>query len=191
MKRFTVCLLMLCTLPLLAEEAPKAAPARFQGIVADTTGQIAGASSTSLTIQANEWTTDDQVLEYARILKEKGQDELLKVLWKAKTIGFIQIGKELGHQVSIVRSLADKDGGRIIRVITDRPIQFLESMYDTRSTDYPFGIVELKLDKDGNGEGVLVAAASIKFDEKGVLQVKSYGTKPFKIFKAHIVTEKP
>jgi hypothetical protein len=193
MKRLIILSLMLMALPLAAAEAPKpAAPgARFEGMVADTQGQVSGKTATFLTVQADSWTSDSEILEYARILKEKGQDELLKVLWKAKTVGWIRIGSDLGHQVSIIRSIADKDGGRIIRVLTDRTIQFSEAMRDTRSSDYPFGIIELKIDKEGNGEGVLIAAASIAFDEQNVLQVKNYGTKPFKVFKVRTEVAKP
>ena len=44
----------------------------------------------------------------------------------------------------------------------------------TRSDDYPFGIMEIQLDKDGKGQGVIIVATKINFDKEGMLQMESF-----------------
>ena len=56
-----------------------------------------------------------------------------------------------------------------------------ESLRHTRSTDYPFGLVELVMPMDGKGEGRLWAAVSLEFTAEKRLEVKNYGTQPFRV----------
>lgn len=47
-------------------------------------------------------------------------------------------------------------------MFTDRPIQFFELRNSTRSRNYPFGYIEIKLDAAGKGEGQMYVAATAK-----------------------------
>ena len=157
------------------------APETFQGRLVDTGGAIPRGTSTYITIHVDKYTPDSEVQRLAKILATKGQDALIQAMWDEKSVGYVKIGSALGYQVAVIRSLPGKDGGRIIRVVTDRPIQFVEVMRSLRSRDYPFGLIELELGPDGRGKGVMVAAAKMEFDENGRLNITSYGTQPFKI----------
>jgi len=50
-----------------------------------------------------------------------------------------------------------------------------------RSTDYPFGYIQFKLNAKGEGTGQIMAAAKIKFDKKkGQYVIESYGNQYIK-----------
>ena len=70
-------------------------------------------------------------------------------------------------------------------MVTDRPISFGEAYNSTRSTTYPFGIVVLDVDKDGNGSGTLAPICKIKFNKSGQLEIENYGQKPLRLTNVH------
>ncbi len=131
-------------------------------------------------IHVTGFSTPEEIVQYANLLKEKGPDALVSALDKAQEKGFIQIGSSLGYHIAAIRSI-DTDTGRIIRAVTDRPIQFIEAFDRTRTYDYPFGILEIILDKDGKGEGKMIAAAKIDFNNDGNIQIESYDNAPFRL----------
>jgi hypothetical protein len=170
--------LLLIGLSSAAGVTAESIPEQFTGRIVDAGGAIPGATSAFVTIRINEFTTDEEVAGFVKLLAEEGQDALEDALWDLD-IGWIRIGGSLGYPLSIARSF-DVDGERVIRVVTDRPIQMFESMRGLRTKDYPFGIIELRLDENGKGEGRLIAAAQAEMAE-GKLEIESYGTEPFRL----------
>ena len=148
--------------------------------VAVGTGGGLGGKTTNLTFSIDQYTTDDQVREYLGILKEKGNDGLRRVLEKVK-VGRVAPPATTGTDLAIARKLTTEDGRLVIRVVTARPMPFLELYRGGRSTDYPFSIFELHLNADGPGEGGVIGAAQLAFDESGVLQIESYGNQYVKL----------
>lgn len=167
--------------------AAQATPEQFTGRIVDAGGAIPGRSATFVTIRINEYTSDEDLAGYVDLLAAEGQDALERELWNVD-IGWIRIGNSLGYPLSIARSI-DVEGGRVIRVATDRPIQMYEVRRGLRSQNYPFGIIELKLDEDGTGEGSLIAAASAKMTDEA-LEIESFGTQPFRLLKMKTETPK-
>lgn len=175
--------LFLLVTPLAAQSVPE----QFTGRIVDAGGAVPGRSATFVTIRINEYTSDEDLAGYVDLLAEKGQDAVERELWNVD-IGWIRIGNSLGYPLSIARSY-DVEGGRIIRVLTDRPIQMYEVRRGLRSQNYPFGIIELKLDEEGKGEGSLIAAASAKMTDEA-LEIESFGTQPFRLLKMKTETPK-
>ena len=70
-------------------------------------------------------------------------------------------------------------------LIGDRPIGFLEMYAGNRSTDYPFGILQLDLKKNSKGReegtGALIYAAKIKVLDGAKIEVESYGIDAIKL----------
>ena len=52
----------------------------------------------------------------------------------------------------------------------------------SRSRDYPFGVIEVRLDAESKGDGSVYVAAKIEFDDDDNLIIESYGNPPFSIF---------
>ncbi len=171
-----------CTLGALllaAIAGAQTAPENFRGNLLDTNMASRG-SATFVTLQVDRWGTPEEASRYLQVVREKGQKGLQEALWDSTEAGWIRIGSQLGYPIVFARSIETGEG-RVVRAFTDRPISFFELRNNLRSTDYPLGIVELKLDAKGKGEGILIAAASAKFDDQGQLVVENFGTQPFKI----------
>jgi hypothetical protein len=159
---------------------PVNAAEEIRGFIADAGGTLPGANATHFTLHIDQISPDDEVIALATILKEKGQDALLKQLWHTKEKGWLRVGTNLGYHVAIIRSFKVGEE-RVVRAITDRPIQFWEVFRGLRTEDYSLGVIEVRLDAQGKGEGTLIAAALVKFDAEGKLEIESYGTHPFKL----------
>src|SRR4029079_9875057 len=102
----------------------------------------------------------------------RGPDPVVNKLASMDRGRFSPVGK-VGTNIAMIRSI-DTEKGRIIRALASRPETFRE-LYGMpgRSQFYPFGFVELRLDKDGKGEGSLILAAKIDFDKDGMLRMES------------------
>jgi len=183
-----VLLAALTVAPALAQ--PDKAPERFQGNMVSLDN--AGRRSTAFVVlQVDHWGTEQEAVDYLKILKEKGQNGLLETFYDAKEVGYIKVGDRLGYHIVFAREIPTPDG-RIVRAWTDRPIMFAEAMRNTRSRDYPFGVLEIKFVGDGKGEGTLTAAVQMGFDDKGQLAMERWDTQPYKVMnvKAEPVKEK-
>jgi len=167
--------MLACTITYAAD---KKLNERYSGRVIDQTGAVPGFSATYVTITVDRYNTDDEIAGYAQALAEKGQDGLLKVLENQEN-GRIKIGNRLSYPLSAIR-MFEKDGKRLIRALTDRPIPMVEAWRNNRSMDYPFGFIEILLDENGKGQGTLVAAAKIQIKD-GKLEMENYGREPFRL----------
>ena len=183
MNRYAPILVLL----LLATALP-AASEQFTGRIVDAGGAVPRASATFFRVQVKEYTSDEEVERLARVLIEEGPDDLRREMEKLD-VGWIRIGDRLGYPISIARSF-DTPQGRVIRFATDRPIAFIEARNLLRTMDYPFGIIELRLDDKGKGAGRVIAAAQLEFNNEGQLEIESFGLEPFRITSAEIAREK-
>lgn len=175
---------LMASLVSIAAASAQSTPEQFTARIIDAGGAIPGANSAFVTIRVDEYSTDEEVAVLANLLARQGQDAVEDALRDIEK-GWIRIGPSLGYPLSIARSFT-VDGGRIIRVVTDRPIMMFESRRGLRSKDYPFGIVELRLDAEGKGSGRLLAAAQAEITPEGKLDIESYGLEPFRLVQAKI-----
>jgi hypothetical protein len=148
--------------------------------VALGTGGVVGGSSIQFDFRIERFTTDDEVNNFAQLLKDKGQDVLRRALEK-EDLGKINPVGRLGNQIAIARK-RETPSGTLITIVTARTMPFIELYRDYRSTDYPFGLLQVILDKDGKGTGKIMAAAKIRFDKKkGRYDIESFGNQYIKI----------
>jgi len=73
------------------------------------------------------------------------------------------------------------DGGTKLTGFYERNIRFYELRYGTRSQDYPIGYAEIFLDRQGQGQGTLIAAARVKLKEGNTWEVEDFGTFPARL----------
>jgi hypothetical protein len=165
----------------LASPAVRAAE-DFNGFIVDSGGAVPGKSSDRFNLHVDEYTTLEDAQSLAGLLAEKGPEAVLKELRKLEK-GYVQIGNRLGYGLGFIRSIDGPNGGRIIRAVTDRPIQMFELMRNTRSSDHEFGMLEIELDADGSGTGQLIAAAKVTIEKDGTVDIESMGTRPFRLQK--------
>lgn len=171
-KAFALTLLCLAALP-------TAVPAQSGGdrFTATVASPVGGGTSPVM-IRIDHYSTDEEVRKLAGILKDKGPDALRDALWDLEA-GYIRVGGGLAYPIAVARS-RPAENGRVVRLMMDRPISFRESANNTRSTDYPFGYVEIKLDPAGKGEGQFFAAAKVTLTA-GTVDIESYSPQPLRL----------
>ena len=153
----------LVTAPLLALAlvAVPSAPAgarqtleRFNALAANISN-VGAAGIVPLDIRIDRWTPDEEHERLLSVLRDKGQEAFLQVLTRADRVGSIATPTSLRYDFFYARETVGKEGGRHIMMISDRPMLLSERMNAAPSRDYPFTVIEMRLDKDGNGTGTL------------------------------------
>lgn len=170
-------ILLAAVLLLAAPAAVQGQPPRGEQFTA-TLASLTGGGTSPVLIHIDHYSTDAQVQKLRGILSDKGPDALRDALWDLEA-GYIRVGGGLGYPIAVARS-RQTDKGRLIRLMMDRPISFQESVNNTRSTDYPFGYIEINLDKNGKGEGRFFAAAKVTMTA-GTVDVESYSPQPLRL----------
>ena len=148
----------------------------FNGVLVDA----AGSGSVPITLHVDSFTPSREIEALSRTIGHHGQSAAVADLTRLNARGWIRVGKVLGYEVPIIRSFTTTKGQKIVAVL-DQPIEIFDQLRRTRSTTYPFGMVELNLDDNGNGNGRLIAATQAMFTSDGKIEMESYGTRPFRI----------
>jgi hypothetical protein len=125
-----------------------------------------------LRLTVERWTTDEERLTLLKALQDGGTEELVKAMHKLDA-GYLQVENNLRWPIRVA-SRWETDEGRHVRIATNRPIHLGEyGKRGTRTSDYPVGVIEFILPPEGKGEGTLLAATRIEFDEQGRIEVHS------------------
>jgi hypothetical protein len=149
-----------------------------------------GGTATVL-MEIDRWTTDQQQEELRTALLEQGSDKLLRALQKQPKVGFIRLPNTVGYDLHYARQVALPDGGRRISIATDRPIRFWEARNQPRSIDYPFTLIELRIDGSGKGEGKLSLATKITYDaDLKTITLENYASEPVRLQNVKVEVKK-
>ena len=162
---------------------PQELPLSFQAFAIDRTQIGAGASAGSLDITIQRWTTEEERAKLRDTLTEKGSEALLDALEDAKKAGYIRAtGGGLGWNIQYARKEPLPEGGYRVVFATDRPMSFYERRAQPRSADYEFMVAELRIGKDGKGEGKLVPAAKVTFNKgENTIEIENYANEPVEL----------
>ena len=88
----------------------------------------------------------------------------------------------LGWTLHYAFATPGEDGGLRIGIATDRYIGFWEARNSPRTIDYPFSLLEIRLDRAGTGVGKMAVATKIDFDKKKKqLVLENYGERTVNI----------
>ena len=141
---------------------------------------VGRAGLTPVTIRITRWTPDDENARLLGILEKDGQDAFLRALVDVKPVGSIGTPTSLSYDFFYARQSTMESGGRRIMLITDRPMQIWERLSAAPSRDYPFTVVELRLDKDGRGSGSLAQLVQLKLSGN-VLGIENLASSPMRL----------
>jgi hypothetical protein len=171
-------LALVASLSLSAFAQKEMAPESYTGVAIGTGGTVGG-KTMPFDFRITRYTTDDEIDGYAQLLKEKGQDALLRVLDKQDCGRLSPVGS-VGNQIAVARK-RQQGPGTIITIVTARKMSFGELYNSGRSTDYPFGFLQVTLDAAGKGTGQIMAAAKLRFNKKsGKYEIESFGNQYIK-----------
>jgi hypothetical protein len=144
-------------------------------------------TTATLTFRIERWSTAEEREQLAAILKEEPNvsrmnDAMLRTLQRLPRVGFIRESQTLGWDLRFAQQTPLPDGGRRLLIATDRPIGFWEAANRPRSIDYPFTILEIRLNKDNQGEGKMLADTRLIFNRTtNTLEMEFYDTAPVRL----------
>jgi hypothetical protein len=135
--------------------------------------------SGTIEMVVNRWSTEAERTRLLTTLAEKGPDKLLDVLQDLPRVGYFRLNGGLGYDLHYAHQSAGEDGGQRVVLATDRRIGFWEAANQPRSIDYPFTVVELHLNNDGQGEGKMSLATKITMDKaRTAITLENYSIQP-------------
>ncbi len=138
-----------------------------------------GGGAGTLQIVVNRWSTEAEREHLVSVLLNDGESKLLSALQKSKKVGFIRSPNSIGWDLRYASKRPLPDGGEQIVIATDRPIGFREAVNQPRSIDYPFTVIEMHLNAEGEGNGTMSVATKIVGDkETKTIQLENYQTSP-------------
>ena len=140
-------------------------------------GARTGAGVVEIVVQ--RWSSDAERDRLFTALADKGPEKLLDTLQKLPRAGYIRTPNSIGYDLHFARKAPLDEGGERIVIATDRYISFWEARNRPRSIDYPFTVIEMRINRDGVGEGKMSLATKITLDkDKKMLELENYGTQP-------------
>jgi hypothetical protein len=160
-------------LPIFGQE-PREKSEAYSAVALGTGGTVGGKAK-SFDFRVSRFTSDEEIQELADLLRQKGPDALRRNMEKLD-VGRISPVGSVGNQIAVARK---KQVGpdTVITTVTARIMPFVELYRGGRTTDYPFGFLQVRLNDKGEGNGQIMAAAKIRFDKKkAVTKSKAMGT---------------
>jgi len=179
MKRyqFTWAAVLLTLLAVGAYAQTNQQPERFTANAVSTSPQY-GTGQQIVEITIDRWSPNAERERLVSALQTKGSDELLKQLQKNRPVGRIRTPDSLGYDLRYAQQTPLPEGGRMVVIATDRPIGFWEATRRPRSIDYPFTVIQMKIDRDGKGTGTMSYATRIVAHENNVIELEDFATQP-------------
>jgi hypothetical protein len=170
-------LLLPIPVALIAAVAVTAAPA-VERFTAAAINMNAGAAG-NIEIVIDRWSTDAERDRLMKVMMDKGPEKLLDALQDMPRVGYFRSPSSVGWDIHFARKVKGADGGERVVLVTDRRIDFWEAANRPRSIDYPFTVIELRLNGDGQGEGKISVATKIIADkEANLVTLENFDTQP-------------
>jgi hypothetical protein len=128
---------------------------------------------TSIQITIDRFSSEEEHDHMLEVIMNEDNEAIADELGDLDSVGFLRVtGRAAGGgtgswQLRYARQVVEEDGTRTIRIATDRPILFVEAARQPRrSWDSQTTLIELNLDENGEGQGVLMAGVEFTIDAK-------------------------
>lgn len=191
----TLTALALATLVALAATTPAAHAQNAEKLqisaFAVSMGTTATGSTAVVDMHITNWSTAAERSRLIDTMVEKGPDAALRQLQKLAVKGRFRLPSltgpdpaqlRLGHDLRYAFQTPLEDGGRRIVVITDRYIGFREASNQPRTVDYPFTLIEIRVNAKGEGTGKMSVATKITFDRKDQrIELENWSSEPVRL----------
>lgn len=175
----TLLLAIAATFPGTAAERRQDVREQFEAILTNISN-VGGTGLTPVTIRIVRWTPEDENERLLGALRKDGQDAFLRELLDVKPVGSIATPVSLKYDFFYASQTPAGEGGRRIMLISDRPMRIWERVEASPSRDYPFTVIELRLDKDGKGSGTLAQMVQLRL-VGNILGIENLATGPMRL----------
>jgi len=177
---FGLALLVVALLPLCAvaqaepTEKPKLAlPLRLEGVSANSGGAWPFWKAGLCTIRVKQWSSAAELAELRSIIEKSGQKGLEKAVKKMPVIANVD-----GLEIAIATLSPKEDGGsRLLLIMFRRTCH-----YNLHEEEHLLGAVQIDLDAENKGTGVLAGYTKVQISPDGILNVEAIGG-PCVVFK--------
>ena len=139
----------------------------------------------------DRWSTENDRTKLISIMEQSGADALLQTLRDMPSHGRMRfpawqgpdpLNARLGWDIRYASQRTDAEGNRRIVLALDRYLSFWEIANRPRTIDYPFTFVEIRVDKNGEGEGKLSIATKVDFNKStNVIELETYASEPVRL----------
>ena len=136
-----------------------------------------GAGAGRVIMRVERWSTEAERGTLIRTLMKDGPNALLDALQDMKSVGTIRTPDSLAYDLRYANQEPGEDGGRRIVLATDRPISFWEARNQPRTMDYPFTVIQMQIDKNGEGKGTLSYATKI-IARGNTIELENFSSSP-------------
>ncbi len=144
-----------------AENPPQNQKEEFRAFVAASDIDTLRTVSNTASIVVNRKSTEQELADLVGAFNDRGQEGFLQVLKKLPAVGYFRLRDQIAYDLQFAAQRETPEGGRSLFLVTDRPIMFEEQFNQSRSLDYPFTVIELRLGKNDRGDGFVAPAAKI------------------------------
>ena len=161
---------------------------------------IATGANNTVNIKVDAWSTPEEREQLINTIIEQKPEALVKALQKMPAKGRFWIPTLRGsdpHNLRLGLTLRYAwqsplpEGGRRIILAADRTIGFQEARNQPRTVDYPITLFEIRVNKDGEGEGKLAYYTKIRFDkEKKTMEIENYSSEPVRLNNLKVKVQK-
>jgi len=182
-----VCLAAIVTVP-MAAQSNMAHPEKFTAFAVNMSNVTTRAQTAQVDITINRWSTDADRDRLLTILRGKGQDALLEAMRKLPVVGYINTPGSLRYDLHFARQIPDAEGGRRIVLGTDRYVGTWEAANRPRTMDYPFTVIELQVDKAGNGKGWASIYTKLTATADGNVELENFASEPVILSDVHLAS---
>jgi len=164
-------------LSLVASAQTLGTPERFTASAINTNNATAG----NIDITVTRWSTDKERDTLMSVV-DQGTDKLLEALQKLPPVGHFGAPGNLSWDLHFARRIPQPEGGERVILATDRRIGVWEAAQQPRSIEYPFTVIELRLNAEGSGEGKMTVATKVIADkENNVIVLEDYNLQPVQL----------
>ncbi len=134
-----------------------------------------------LLVHVDRYTPEHARLVMTDALKHGGYPGFVRALREAPRAGYFELD---GRKIVVrwARQLVDP-AGRSLSFVTEAPVYFAGSLrQDAKPTaGYEVAVMQLRVDRDGRGEGTFAAAARVKPLNVTGVQIDDYADTPLKV----------
>jgi hypothetical protein len=175
----TLAVAVLLTAAATAWTATPAGRETFTAVAVDT-GNRRPTSTSYVKITVDRWSSEAERRRLVSAFTEGGPDVFLKQLQKLKPLGRISTPDSIGYDLKYAHQVSLATGGRRILIATDRPLSFWETVNRPLRADYPYTVVEMRVDANGKGQGKLTVATKVNaFGD--IIELENYDLMPVRL----------